>query len=429
MPTVDLSKISDRPWPFVRAYLVKQLGLGQRLDSRSDAYALGYLSRATRMDLGKICSRGKPCGNSCVPRKRKCKSETSQLAIEASTKARQKLISELKAERDKKRAAREKWRSPNKSLGRRINEMAQTWEKKAFANAPDDMKRAIAAINDPEVTTDSKVQGNAYFLPGMGSVEMDSYDLNTPRGQSTWRHEFGHHLDWELSNARGTFTSSSAAGRILFDKDRDRLVDDHNKVAAQYQELFERNRDSQIAKDLLSLPNADKVGMAWIAAQYAQRAGGVELDEVRDSVDYSQGFQAIEKHLDGVYEDLPEAYKEVYSRMKDSGAHTRVIDSEKLLRMGRYQDVELLAEFSDRLRGGNNVQDLVGSLTRNKVSRGHDDNYYAVNESRAYTEAFANLTDLHGSGDKLDHLLAQHLAPKGYEYFKRRLEYAASRKV
>ena len=106
MPTIDLSPIQGLPFSDARPYLEKCLGLSDRLDGASDDYAFGYLSRAIRMDLGKICSRGKPCGSSCVPRKSECVKETSNLAKEASAKARGKLIEKLKAERDKKRAER-----------------------------------------------------------------------------------------------------------------------------------------------------------------------------------------------------------------------------------------------------------------------------------------------------------------------------------
>ena len=106
MPTIDLSKLSDRPWPYIRAYLTKQLALESRLDSASDAFAFGYLSQAVRFDLGKICSRGKPCGNSCVPRKWECRKDPSKTSVEASARARKKLIGDLKSERDRRREKR-----------------------------------------------------------------------------------------------------------------------------------------------------------------------------------------------------------------------------------------------------------------------------------------------------------------------------------
>ncbi|HEY9749740.1 MAG TPA: ParB N-terminal domain-containing protein [Allocoleopsis sp.] len=107
---INLAAIVDKPWPFVRGYLIQELGLGDRLDNASDNFAIGYLSRATRMDLGKICSKGQVCGSSCIPRKRKCSPDkqaaTSKTAKEASTKARGKLIEDLKGERDRKRNER-----------------------------------------------------------------------------------------------------------------------------------------------------------------------------------------------------------------------------------------------------------------------------------------------------------------------------------
>lgn len=110
MPTIDLTPIQGLPFSAARPYLEQCLGLSDRLDGTSDAYALGYLSRATRMDLGKICSRGTACGSTCIPRKKQCspdkQASTSTLAKEASAKARGKLINSLKEERDKKRSER-----------------------------------------------------------------------------------------------------------------------------------------------------------------------------------------------------------------------------------------------------------------------------------------------------------------------------------
>ena len=152
---VNLSAIIDKPWPLARAYLERSLGLQDRLDGVSDDFALGYLSRATRMDLGKICSRGKPCGNSCVPRKRECKSETSKTAKEASARARAKLIEKLKADRDKRRTARA--------------EKKITKQEVSSKNLNDWMKKNIP------VTAYAQKTGKSWTIAGTSGSDMHQY--------------------------------------------------------------------------------------------------------------------------------------------------------------------------------------------------------------------------------------------------------------
>lgn len=92
MTTIDLSPVIGHPWQTVREYVTQLLELSDRLDSASDHYAMGYLSRATRMDLGKICKKGDPCGNSCIPSTKQCspdkKALTTKASIELSARAK-----------------------------------------------------------------------------------------------------------------------------------------------------------------------------------------------------------------------------------------------------------------------------------------------------------------------------------------------------
>ena len=64
---VNLAAIVDKPWPYVRGYLIQELGLGDRLDSRSNAFALGYLGQATGFNLRHFARFDKECGASYIP--------------------------------------------------------------------------------------------------------------------------------------------------------------------------------------------------------------------------------------------------------------------------------------------------------------------------------------------------------------------------
>lgn len=98
---LDFTAIADKPWPFVRGYLTKALDLGDRLDGVSDDYAIGYLSKAMRLDLKSVakerkCTPGKTiqCGNVCrQPKNCKPKAETP---VKQQSKAKTKAVPKSK---------------------------------------------------------------------------------------------------------------------------------------------------------------------------------------------------------------------------------------------------------------------------------------------------------------------------------------------
>ena len=70
--SVNLAAIANKSWPYVRGYLTRELKLGDRLDSRSDAFALGYLGRATGINIRHLIRFDKECGASFIPDDHTC---------------------------------------------------------------------------------------------------------------------------------------------------------------------------------------------------------------------------------------------------------------------------------------------------------------------------------------------------------------------
>lgn len=471
-----------------------------RLDSASDAFALGYLSRAVRFDLGKICSRGKPCGNSCVPRKRKCKSETSGLAQELSVKARSQLIQDLKVERDQKRAARASKRQIQNSSTKRVTDFAQTWQKAAFDKAPDDLKRAIAAIDDPVDAEENAAPKVAYFSPQKRGLELDGYESGDTKGQIVYRHEYGHHLDYELGSQKirkfdetlrslgynslrdltkesdpqkadavvkllrekfqipdngdsptfllrenvrvsgSGYISDSIKGRAAFGADDKYLRDWKARAESSYLQNLEKNKDNKRIQQLMAARSAN-TSASYEPIELAKDFAHQDVVDMFNQVALKQNRNRDEvarEYLEQKFGDRDDVYGDLYRQAKSSGYFEKTPGDPKYFSklksvrdraipfviLERHQDPEVLAELADMVRGGymGNVRDLTGSITLNAVSSGHASRYYQRGPHLKYTEAFANLTDLHGAGSKLEQRLAETFAPEGYKFFKKVLE-------
>ena len=73
--------------------------------------------------------------------------------------------------------------------------------------------------------------------------------------------------------------------------------------------------------------------------------------------------------------------------------------------------------------------DLIGSITTNKVGRGHSDDYYAKmgNREGQNVEAFANLISIYGSGHPLAVEALKALSPNGFAFMKDTLKTSADK--
>lgn len=128
------------------------------------------------LDVGKNCgARSKPCGESCIPRKRNCRKATSGIAQEANQKNRAKEIGRLKAVRDQRRKSRyaDRKRREAKEFaaklgfnrGSRFEKLRRQEEGRAIAQA----KRA-GAVPTPEFM---KGAGKALSQPKSNPRDMD----------------------------------------------------------------------------------------------------------------------------------------------------------------------------------------------------------------------------------------------------------------
>lgn len=278
---------------------------------------------------------------------------------------------------------------------------AGRWHDASFVNAPDWLKSRIAAVGDPLVVKQTPGKTASCFW--RQNIEMGSQGPGGQHAAETWRHEYGHHMDGNL-HPHLTYASSDTGFSEALKADAKRLIagSAHGRPSAA--------KDARRA--LLDQAYSD-AGRAvaealdwesWIADRF--KAHGV---------DYLEALHALRKHT--VFANtLPgEALAQRLAR---------VVTAWELLDAQGLMDALLGNGFAPEVRACgfmgvcSNLSDLIGSVTRNKVSGrdlsgwGHSSAYYAKHESLAGTEVWANLTCLHGDGGLFWQQVLERFAPE-----------------
>lgn len=278
---------------------------------------------------------------------------------------------------------------------------AGRWHEASFSNAPTWLKKKIASVGDPKEV--KQTPGKTASCTWRQQIEMGSRARTRARDQSTWRHEYGHHLDGNLDE-KAMYVSSDVRFSAAMAKDSARLVSDAGHVrrgrstAGRLAEMDQAYRDSAV-----------EIGGRvdwhdWLAERFA-----------RHGVDYAAAFQALRKHT-------------VFANVLSGEAL-----AQRLARIATAFDLRDAQGLMDALLGKGNIRevstcgsmgvcsslsDLIGSVTRNKVagrelsSWGHSSRYYAKHESLAGAEAWANLTCLHGEGGLFWQQVVAHFVPE-----------------
>ena len=141
--------------------------------------------------------------------------------------------------------------------------------------------------------------------------------------------------------------------------------------------------------------------------------------------------QQFIKERDRLYDEeiqkLPSLLKDLHDAIP-GGASLNV----KGFILANRNQLEAIAYLASKaiLGGTTHAEDLLGSITNNKVGYGHTEDYYKQGEryGDAYllrnAEAFANIATLHSSGHPLASRVLEELAPNSYTEFKKTLKSA-----
>lgn len=354
---------------------------------------------------------------------------------------------------------------------RQPNELEQKWHATVFKNSPETLKKVVDTVGAPRKLKDEELppshKTTSHYNAVKGGMHMNpKYTPGETRADTVYRHEFGHYLDHQASlkarekkakelgidlqkltqqniqsgnpqilqeaerlrpetggsgyhgSAGYGFISSSKEGVTAFSKDERRLVG--RKVEASKKYIASAKKAGLEAE---TPKEAIQKGKELIESRILKMAGDRKQKVYQLAEDYFAKNPSI--HAD--------AYKEFKKRLEkqaaDTGVDVGVLLNQKkhgfpivkLMRSAIVQDDEGLAEFADGHieSGGYRLgNDLAGSITANKVSRGHDDDYYKKGGITAKnTEAFANLVAGYGYGEESFHnKYVKHLSPNGHKF-------------
>jgi len=296
------------------------------------------------------------------------------------------------------------------------------WHDAAFTNSPQWIKNAVAKRGEllGGVTNALPVGKAHYAWPD--SIDMGVFDKSTGRGQSTWRHEYGHALDRKLTNPNLNGPTPSV-GTV---PERS-----HNQ---DFIDAMQKDANAFLKNDTEGMHGADATKAK--AARAKARRHGYDADNdfyntsrknrwlferfKSSGIDFSDFARAMKSEanfatrLTGV--DLQNRYRRIIVAIE-------LKDGQKLMDAisGGIHTLESNDTFSKGIIG--NLSDLIGSATKNKVAGfrsgfGHEDAYYAF-ESNQASECFANLFDLYGHNRPSVAKMVEKMAPNMAVLFKK----------
>jgi len=278
-----------------------------------------------------------------------------------------------------------------------------TWHATSFDASPEWVREKVLDLPDVQVITSPNKSAHAIYGR---LVDMDSHRNSTPKGQETWRHEFGHILDARLAvtalyrSAQDDFVAAQKADAdaLVVTAGRGRKSRSNDARRALVVEAYQSAHDEIMG----ALPPARTDILRNMAADAGLNLGSF-LSVLRD----------ISFVIDSP-DDLADAAKAV--RVARLIQAVRLRDGEGFIRLALHKDlledlqarrvydkgVLTLVEEGWRKGALASISDLIGSATRNRVASynagfaGHRDSYYRQAPFMSMTESFANLSALAG---------------------------------
>lgn len=266
---------------------------------------------------------------------------------------------------------------------------AYAWHKDSWPDyTPSWMDNAVVAYQDIRLTS---VDKDGAYASGGRMINMPSeYVKGTHKGRSTFRHEYGHIVDYR-SNRSGYDPSSSRPDfRKAADSDKRLINAAHRKTA-----------NNVPAVEFMSLEDVSSA--VGVTAKEVREFGARQIPNFNTGPGFSD--EAIRKALYSVSQRDPHGFL-----LHLLGEENYARDMPRMLAVRK----TMFDSFTD----------LFGSLTRNKVLgypafSGHDNKYYAERaKNKPYVETFANLFDI-ASGDPTLWKLVKHMLPKVAEAFEK----------
>lgn len=299
------------------------------------------------------------------------------------------------------------------------DDVAGQWHDVSFNNSPEWITRSFIGLESPAVTYDESIGAMCIWDD---SINMGAFGKDL-KGQSVWRHEFGHWIDGQIGKAnkkRGFWFRSQG-------KDFIKAMQADAKLARKKAGIAEINKP---------LPDSVKNARERLESVYLKEREKVtalggnpdKLEKYLDDKFKKVGISA-KQALDALVEDMPSMF---HGRPMSDGRVSRAlvkvaVSLEKGDAKGFWSALtngEFYA-YKEMIGGSaHKVSDLIGSATINdvlgirKAGIGHTGDYYAKHGYNAGTECFADLTALFGHGSPFWSAVAERLAPNMSALFK-----------
>jgi len=292
------------------------------------------------------------------------------------------------------------------------------WHDAAFIDSPQWIKDAVAKRGKLlSGITNAAGKDEAWFSRQNDSIDMDTMSKTDNANQGTWRHEFGHALDFHLRTSKisNNYRSGDADFSDAMKADSDFLKSNYadarysnDKAIADNLQNYHSKHIRRSLRDFMGSSDKEQ----WLSDRY--KANGFDFADFKTSMQDNTDFAVI---LKGV--GLNMRYKNIIDAIE-------LKDGQKLLDAltgGKGSGVEFKNTYEKGIVG--KLSDLLGSATKNKVAgwdlsgMGHDDIYYMAVQGRSETECFANLMSIYGDKSNVFGLIADIFTPKMAEAFKK----------
>lgn len=286
------------------------------------------------------------------------------------------------------------------------------WHEKSFSNSPDWVRNAVAKYPQAPVKS---VPGKGAYCQMRSYINMGKHVKDELRGQSVWRHEYGHWIDgWVGAEHSTLFVSGKAEIAEAIKVDSLRLttasgVSSARKASAlrleQLKSIYTEESDKLLMIDTLEGKSAR------IRSRF--EALGFDFDEaIRQIVEHDSIHEAALTET-GHINDLVRLNKmaAAIEQLDAQGFMDAIIGD--TMQYARTSYLGSFPEFSD----------LIGCATKNKVSGYHKsgfghDNAYLKRPGYAEAEVFANVFCLNGLGSRFWERLTEVFMPNTLEAIK-----------
>lgn len=393
----------------------------------------------------KNCPNGTSCRYSCISKLKECSYVPSADEKGEITYLKQKLSGRSSPKKDNKPSDNV---AVNKTVGKKTA-IARKWEG-AWNDAPDDLKKVLNIIDEPEEATENLV-GGAYQTKG--TIYMHTYEPsdNNRGADSVWRHEYGHILDEKIfgylkRNPEDFLTdplshlSTSKIANEAFRNDEKSLLDKEVKFKADCLKEFESEYENYKDRSYVTY---GMDGKPTKKADKIKAGANIKWVKLQDEINAGAGAAAYQKTIEDPNSDFSTHYEEyraaeIEKKFKSMGLENSVghklfknvpdgniktMIGSKILSGGDSphaiaQCLEYYLEAKGKKSTGA-ASDLLGSLTLNKIGYGHSDAYYKNNPIfKRNTESIANIVSLYGAGDENVNAALNELVPNGFKFMK-----------